>query len=1468
MKSATSVPWLLSVLLLFSSTHVLEAEGIPFRFLLTSVTVEETDSVARLQVLRADDADHPINVDFVTESVSATAAADYTPVAGTLTFFPGEHFKLIEVPILNDGFTEIRETFNVVLTNATELGISETSGVATITIRDNDPGFSFETSTYNPSETQSEVVLNVRRGSDSAETISVDYAIEPDSATPGIDYLPVSGTLSFGPKDMLQSIRVPIVRDFLKESLENFRVVLSNPSTGASLGSPSTAAVRLIDDDTGFKFINFNYNSSTYIVAEGPGEAVLYVARGTDAPGESSVEYSVEPISATPDLDYTPVRGTLTFSSEQSSQIIRVPILGDGLKESAENFRVLLSNPSAGAELGTPSVAIVRIENNDSGFSFSGGSSYSIDESGRVVLTVDRGSDLLAEISVEYITEPVSATPDLDYTPVSGKLVFTTNIYSQTIEIPLINDQLSEATESFRVVLRNPSPGTSLGTPSVATIRIVSNDPGFSFGNSAYSILEGSEAVVWVNRGTDPVGEVSVDYSVEADSATAGLDFTPVSGRLTFLDKETYKTIQIPTIDDSSLEATEAFRVILSNPSAGVSLGSPATATVRIMDNDAGVGAAVFSFVGGQNFSVAESGGEVALTIYRNGDATSAASVDFSTVPDTASPDQDYTPVRGTVLFAAQEISKKITVPILNDMISEGNESFSVVLSNPSVGALIGTPDKARVTIQDDDIGFVFECTPGDPYCGYYPENIGSAKVDVVIRGDFKFTNAVSVDFVTEAGTAAANVDFLATSGTLTFAPGETRKTVSIPLLNDGLFEANETFRIALRDPVGLTQVVALPRFTFTIWDNDRGYRIESNSEDGRFILPQTSGDVLINVHRLGDFNYRSSVDFRTSGPGEQGSTASPGVNFVAGAGTLTFGPGETNKTITLRLIDDHRVRLEEQFFIELSNPTGGVPIADGMRSLVIQPNERNPLRLDPDFSAEARYARGYGEYDSNLQMLPDGRIVIAASLAFLTGEDGLGIVRLLRDGTLDPSFTVARISGFNLLALQTNHQVLVGGGPQFTINGDPVLQLARLNVDGSLDSTFQLQLPNTNVAVTAVAAQSDGKILVATYDNVLVRLNANGSLDSSFQRVTAAPIRRIVVDTEGRAVILGDFGMVQNKARPGMARLFSDGSLDPSFLADWQLGQISRFEPEAKGTFLVYDALNTLGRLTVDGRIDPTFQADARLGYIEMFAPAPDHKVVVSEQKPTGSGIVSRLNADGSFDDSFLPGTYTATLSGEGWGATYSIVPEVSGDLLIRGDIAAVNGISAVRLGRLLLNGGSPPVVIDPGSAEIRETNGLVTLTLVRTGNNSEAYTVNWATDRGTALPGVDFLAASGTVTFAPGESTHAISLQLLDNQELDADRTVRLSLTARDGAVLPSVTFIIVNDEIGFLPGGSYAFPNGRFLMNITGTRTRANINLQRSTDMQYWEDWRAAESQIIDSESFSQYGAPRMFYRLIEY
>src|SRR5262245_46799473 len=137
-----------------------------------------------------------------------------------------------------------------------------------------------------------------------------------------------------------------------------------------------------------------------------------------------------------------------------------------------------------------------------------------------------------------------------------------------------------------------------------------------------------------------------------------------------------------------------------------------------------------------------------------------------------------------------------------------------------------------------------------------------------------------------------------------------------------------------------------------------------------------------------------------------------------------------------------------------------------------------------------------------------------------------------------------------------------------------------------------------------------------------------------------------------------------------------------------------------------------------------PTFKADARLEPFEhSFFPAPDRKVLVSEQKAFGgpgidSGIVSRLNSDGSVDDSFLGGTYTVTFqaSGSWFSPTYSITAESGGDLLIKGDIATVNGTPATaQLGRLLINEGSLPATVDPASAQVRETNGFVNVTLVR---------------------------------------------------------------------------------------------------------------------------------------------------------
>ena len=97
-----------------------------------------------------------------------------------------------------------------------------------------------------------------------------------------------------------------------------------------------------------------------------------------------------------------------------------------------------------------------------------------------------------------------------------------------------------------------------------------------------------------------------------------------------------------------------------------------------------------------------------------------------------------------------------------------------------------------------------------------------------------------------------------------------------------------------------------------------------------------------------------------------------------------------------------------------------------------------------------------------------------------------------------------------------------------------------------------------------------------------------------------------------------------------------------------------------------------------------------------------------------------------------------------------------------------------------------------------------------------------------------------------------------------LDGDRTVRLRVTLPNGASLPAASFRILNDDLGFVPGGSFAFPNRRFLMNVTGNFTRTNVRIEISSDLIGWGEWGQMpnDSQVI----FDAFSDKQLFYRLV--
>ncbi len=220
------------------------------RFDTTNFVVNEGDGTATIDISLFPPSIGTVTVDFDTSDGTAIAGVDYTAVSETVTFNPGETTKTVDVPILEDGRNELDKTVNLTLSNATPGDVLIENGTATLTIKDNDPQptVKFEFANYTVDEGAGKVTLNIVLGAESGRQVTVKYATGGGTATPGVDYQPASGTMTFAPGQTSQSLQITILDDNLQDSGETFNVALSDPN-GATLGTPSTATVSITGQD-------------------------------------------------------------------------------------------------------------------------------------------------------------------------------------------------------------------------------------------------------------------------------------------------------------------------------------------------------------------------------------------------------------------------------------------------------------------------------------------------------------------------------------------------------------------------------------------------------------------------------------------------------------------------------------------------------------------------------------------------------------------------------------------------------------------------------------------------------------------------------------------------------------------------------------------------------------------------------------------------------------------------------------------------------------------------------------------------------------------------------------------------------------------------------------------------------------------------------------------------------------------
>ncbi len=281
--------------------------------------------------------------------------------------------------------------------------------------------------------------------------------------------------------------------------------------------------------------------------------------------------------------------------------------------------------------------------------------------------------------------------------------------------------------------------------------------------------------------------------------------------------------------------------------------------------------------------------------------------VSYSTVNATATSGVDYKAANGTLTFAPGQTTKTFTILVTGDKLAEATEFFDVHFESSANADLVR--DTARVTIVDNDPIPSLSINSVS-----MKEGTGSGADAVFTVKLSKASGApVTVHYASLNGTAVAGSDFDQTSGTLTFAPGQTTQTVKVHVTGDSLSEANETFQVLLTDATNAT--IRTSTGKGTIKNDDKA--------------PSLSiGDVTVIEGNIAVFTVilsaRSGQDVTVKYATANGS-AKAKQDYTAASGSLTFAVGETTKTISVNVGSTIVGNASKQFAVNLSSPLNAV---------------------------------------------------------------------------------------------------------------------------------------------------------------------------------------------------------------------------------------------------------------------------------------------------------------------------------------------------------------------------------------------------------------------------------------------------------------------------------------------------------------------------------------------------------------
>jgi len=1284
----------------------------------------------------------------------------------------------------------------------------------------------------------------------------------------------------------VKTFDIVLTDDSIFEGDESFTVVFSNP-TGATIDGdacvqPPTVdpvtglvtacavTVTIVDNDLGGVI---EFSKGTFDVAENAGTAIITVKRtlgaagcplpltvptppGGSCPTPTLVTVSTADGTATAGTDYTATTALVEFGSGEVTKTVGVPVLNN--TTGVRTASLSLTNAIGGAAIGDQGGAALRIIDANDSVAFTA-IGYTVGEAGLNALVTVRRTGQVGNVLVDFLTSPGTATAGADYTAVSGTLTLPAAtvlnpITTRTITIPIINDALIEANETFTVRLRNLVPGTAtfdasgcdpaslLPTSCDSTVTIIDDDQGgvIAFDKASYTVAENAgSASILLRRVGALGGPVSVTFATSdtcgaAGAACAGTDYTAVNTSVTFAAGQTSLLATVPIIDNAVVSPPRTLNLTISAPAPAGFAGSPtlgtlSAATLTINDDEARV-----KFVA-PTLSAFEGPSSVAVvTLVRTGNPAAAVTVNVATSDGGACPAAlgagvacagiDYTTVNQVVSFAAGVLSRTVNIPILDNSLLDGDRALNVTLSGAVNGGILcagvdAATCTALLTIHDDDRAgsIAFDASQ------YTVKEDATALTVTITRSGGKGAG-VAVSYAAIDDTAVNGTDYTAAAtvgapGSVTFLANDTAKTVSIPITNRPGVQGRRRFFLVLCDgsvcapaPSASAALAAPVQASVTILDKDAEQTLQFSA--AAYTVSEAQGSAMITVQRLGNPVGTVTVAFTTSD-----NSGVAGVDYThAGDRTLTFLAGVRTQTASVPIINNTRLDGDRAINLTLSGAVGAGITCGGGAAV----NCTVPLTILDDDSA------GLVQFSAATYRVTESAPTAAITLTRSGGTAGPVSVGLL----LEPAVTTR-------VGTPTPNPVVFAPGVLAQTVTIPIL--GNTIVDGNQDIVLRLFNPTGGVGIgardTATLTLVDDDVAgIVQFAQTLYTVSETAGVATIMLTRTGGAATGVTIDyvtsdqggcppSPGTAYACAGTNYVATSGTAtfvgGQASfpvtVLNDGATTGNVPLTLTLSNPSRgatLGPRAVATLKILDTQASVGFNAASYSVAEGASAAIT---VERTGPAGLPGVVVvhyatTDGTATSAGLTPDYRATAG-DLTFNPGVATATFS----------VPTI-GNVRQDGNRTLTLTLTPVSLG-------APPLIRSTATVTIVDNDfagalsfgastfassefGVVTLSVHRpTTANAGPVTVAYATVDGTAKAGIDYQPTAGVLTFGPGVLVVSFTIPVLPNTLDNPDRSFTVALSSPTGGATlgtPSTATVQIhnNDIAGTVQFSVVAF------------------------------------------------------------